>query len=118
MRIYVATADAIKLAKLASSSNSLDNPLSHAIETYYSSYSNNRYANYLDDMEGATSLQDIKDKVYELMNKGFIWDSNPITVISLLCKQKITDEMNRACCDSFAEYIYRQNEITRYCYFA
>lgn len=99
-------ADAIKLAKLASSSSSLDNPLSHAIETYYSSYSNNRYANYLDDMEGATSLQDIKDKVYELMNKGFIWDSNPITVISLLCKQKITDEMNRACCDSFAEYIY------------
>lgn len=100
--------DSIKLAKMVSASTSLNNPLSSVIEKYYTNYSSSRYSNFLDDMEGATSLQDIKDKVYELMNKGAIFDNNPVTVISLLCKENITDKMKRACCDAFAEYFYKK----------
>lgn len=98
--------DAIKLADLVKKSNSLDNPLSSAIEQYYTNYSFNRYANYLVDMEGVTSLDKIKEKVYEIMNRGFIIDTKFTTVIHQLCDEEISDKMNHACCDVFAEYFY------------
>lgn len=99
-------ADAIKLADLIKKSDSLVNPLSNAIKTYYTSFSLGRYSNYLEDMEGKTSLDSIKDKVYEIMNTGYIFDTSLTTVIGLLCKEEITEEVNRACCNAFAEYFY------------
>lgn len=101
-------ADAIELARLIKASKSLDAPLSSAIQTYYSSASLNRYSNYLKDMDGKTTLSDIKDQVYKIMNEGYIFNISFTTVISLLCKQDITEDVNRACCNAFAEYFYER----------
>lgn len=101
-------ADAIELAKQVKASDSLNSPLSSVIKTYYTSSSLHRYSNYLEDMGGATSLTGIKDKIYEIMNKGVLFNLSTTTVVSLLCHEDITEGINRACCNSFAEYFYKR----------
>lgn len=99
-------ADAIRLAELIKQSSSLDNPLSGALRQYYTSECGSRYSYYMRDMDEANSITELKEKVYTIMNTGFIIDVEATTVVARLNDEMPTEEVNRACCNAFAEYIY------------
>ena len=61
-------ADAIKIASIINASNSTTNTLSNAISTYYSTYVQNRYSNFVDDIDCLSNLTALKEKIFNLMN--------------------------------------------------
>ena len=95
-------ADAIKIAELISNSINYENPVSSAVEEYYSKYSVDRYKYYINDIYPLRiASYDIYVKVYYLMTQVF---SNGINVITMK-GGGATDDVVRSCCEAFANYI-------------
>jgi peptidoglycan hydrolase-like protein with peptidoglycan-binding domain len=99
-------ADSIKLAKLIKDSDSAANPFSDALYTYYTTLVNNRYTNYLDDLDCVGNLTALKDMIYSKMNG--LEESAPLVGLLAMKGDSPSDEVNRACCNSFAKYIYSE----------
>lgn len=95
-------ADAIKIAELIKKSDDYTNPVSKAIETYYCEYSQNRYKYYIEDIvPHRTARNDLYAKVYYMMTNIFSDGVNVITFKG----GGAEDDVARACCKAFANYI-------------
>ena len=99
-------ADAIKIATLINASNSTINRLSDALNTYYTSYVQNRYSYYVDEIECLPNLTALKEKIHDKMNGV----AESVLIFGLLAAKagSPSAEVNVACCNAFANYIYSE----------
>jgi len=95
-------ADAIKIAELIDNSTNNINPVSDAIEEYYSKYSANRYEYYVKDIfPTRVARYDIYAAIYYKMTQIYLDGINVI----LLKGDSAPDDVVRSCCKAFANYI-------------
>jgi hypothetical protein len=97
-----ADADAIEIATLINASNSTTNPLSDAINTYYTTYVQNRYSYFVDDIDCLPNLTSLKEKIHDKMN------GVAEQVLLAMKGGNPSAEVNVACCNAFANYIYSE----------
>ena len=98
-------ADAIKIASMIKASNSTSNLLSNALSTYYTTYVQNRYSYFVDDIDCLPNLTALKEKILNLMNGAV--EHLPFVGLLELAGYP-TDEVKVACCNTFAHYIYKE----------
>lgn len=98
-------ADAIKIASLINASSSTINRLSDSLNTYYTSYVQNRYSNFVDDIDCLPNLTALKEKIFNLMNGAV--EHTPVYGLLALAGYP-SEEVKVACCNSFANYIYSE----------
>lgn len=101
-----ADADAIQTAKLVKASDLTTHAFSTALSDYYSSYVEKRYHYYVDDLNCPENLTALKEKIYEKMNGRL--EKAPLVGLLKLKGNSPSDEVNEACCHSFAKYIYSE----------
>lgn len=98
-------ADAIKIASLINASSSTINRLSDALSTYYTSYVQNRYSYYVDDIDCLPNLSALKEAIYARIN-GTV-EHLPVYGLLALAGNP-SEDVKVACCNAFANYIYSE----------
>lgn len=97
-------ADAIKLAQMVNEAESTDgHALSTAMSSYYAGLCENRYSYYLSDIGSNSALGNLKSKIHAKMN-------GVLEVAGLLHLKAggASAEINKACCDAFAQYLHKE----------
>ncbi len=101
-----ADADAIKIASLANNSNSTTNPLSNSLNTYYTTYVQKRYSYYVPDINCKENLTALKEGIHKKINGKLEWA--PKAGLMVQKGNSPSTEVNIACCNAFANYIYSE----------
>ncbi len=78
--------------------------LSDALNWYYTSEYTNRFYQIYEELGCSMTLGSLREAVYEKMNQ-FV-ESVPGVGLLALLGDSPTEEVNRACCNAFANYIY------------
>ncbi|SDM34004.1 Putative peptidoglycan binding domain-containing protein [Paenibacillus sp. OK060] len=96
-------ADAIKIATLIGEAEDKANALSNALSVYYSTHVQSRYTFYVEDIDNGESLTALKEGIHDKMN-GVLERAGLLR----LKGGNPSDEVNVACCNAFAKYIYSE----------
>jgi len=72
---------------------------------YYTTYVQNRYSYFVDDIDCLPNLTALKEKIYNLMNGTL--ESLPLGLLALKGGNP-SAEVNVAYCNAFANYIYSE----------
>ncbi|MBW4080276.1 glycoside hydrolase domain-containing protein [Paenibacillus sp. S150] len=99
-------ADAIKIASLVRSPNVTTHSFSNALETYYISHVQDRYLHLVKDIDTAENLTALKKDIYRRMTS--VLERDPFVGLLHLKGGDPSGEVIRACCNSFAQYIYSE----------
>lgn len=80
--------------------------LSSAMQEYYTSEYVKRFEQIFDELDCPKTLGGLRNAVHEKMNGA----AEKVGLLPILAKNP-SDSVNKACCDSFAEYIYSMLEF-------
>lgn len=95
-------ADAIRIAELIKESDSVEHALSDALRSYYTGMHEKRFFLYPDSMNCTYTLSALKETI-------FITMTSLLNFVPIILKGETLDtEVIKACCDSFAKYIYEE----------
>jgi peptidoglycan hydrolase-like protein with peptidoglycan-binding domain len=97
-------ADAMKIAQLVKNASIESiHAFSDTIATYYSGLHKNRFSYYLEDIDSNFILGNLKNRIWTKMNNFF---SKSVLIRALA--GDISDEIKRACCYAFANYLHKE----------
>lgn len=99
-------ADGIKLASLAQNSTKTTHALSSALISYYTNFVQDRYDYYVQDLNCLRNLTALKTAIHDKMNG--VDERLPFVGLLALKGNSPTSEVNQACCNAFANYIYSE----------